>query len=211
MLKTETPNVKDFLKSTFSKQNINSERKNLLKKIASKIAVEISLNGYVNVVFICTHNSRRSQIAQTWGFYFAHLLNLPIHSYSGGTEVTAFHRNSVKTLKDAGFDFNVIEFSHQNPVYEIFEEGIYKKFSAFSKTYDNPVNQNAFIAITTCNDADENCPFIPEATQRFHLPYKDPKYSDNSPQQSEVYLKTNKEIANEINYMFLEVKKQLNR
>jgi len=63
--------------------------------------------------------------------------------------------------------------------------------------------------ITTCDSADENCPFIPEAIHRFHLPYTDPKHSDNTPNQSETYLKTNKEIAAQIYFLFKEIKAAL--
>lgn len=211
MLKTETPKVKNFLKSVLNKTDISVERQSLLKKISARIVVEVSMNDSVNLNFICTHNSRRSQIAQTWGFYMAHHFKLPIYSFSGGTEVTAFHRNSVKTLKDVGFKFHVIEFSHQNPIYEVFEEGIYKKFKAFSKTFDDTTNNRPYIAITTCDHADENCPFIPDAIQRFHLPYKDPKYSDGTLEQDMAYMGTNKQIASELYFLFSEVKKQLDR
>ena len=63
--------------------------------------------------------------------------------------------------------------------------------------------------ITTCNNADENCPFIPEAIQRFHLPYTDPKHSDGSPEQEETYLKTSREIAAEMYFLFKKVKETL--
>lgn len=210
MLKTEIKNVKVFFEGR-KKSEINKDRKEILLVIASKIAYVIENETKVNLNFICTHNSRISQIAQTWGFYAAHYFKLPIECFSGGTETTSFHRNSVKTLKDVGFDFNVLEYNHQNPVYEVYEPKIKKKFVAFSKTYDHEINKIPFIAITTCNNADENCPFIPEATYRFHLPYKDPKQSDNTPNQEEEYLFKNKKIANETYFLFSAIKSKLDR
>ena len=59
----------------------------------------------------------------------------------------------------------------------------------------------------TCSHADENCPFIPEALLRFHLPFVDPKSSDETDLQEETYLKTNQQIAAEIYYIFSEIKK----
>jgi arsenate reductase len=63
------------------------------------------------------------------------------------------------------------------------------------------------MAITTCNNADINCPFIPTASHRFHLPFVDPKHSDGSDTQEETYLQTSQQIAGEIYFIFSEVKK----
>ena len=65
------------------------------------------------------------------------------------------------------------------------------------------------MVITTCDSADQNCPFIPTATFRFHLPFVDPKHSDGSPNQEDVYLQTNRQIAGEIHFIFANVKKML--
>ena len=94
-----------------SQQNIviDTTRKELLVKIANKIAANYN-NDNVNINFICTHNSRRSQLGQVWSFFAANYFNLPINAFSGGTEVTAFHRNTVKTLTDVGFKFDVESF-----------------------------------------------------------------------------------------------------
>jgi arsenate reductase len=73
--------------------------------------------------------------------------------------------------------------------------------------YSNPINVEPFIAVTTCNNADKNCPFIPTASHRFHLPFVDPKHSDGTDEQEETYLQTNKQIAGEVYFIFSEVKK----
>ncbi len=82
-------------------------------------------------------------------------------------------------------------------------------FLGFSKRFDDQENKKPFIAITTCNNADTNCPFIPEATLRFHLPFVDPKSSDDTSLQEETYLKTNQQIAAEIYYIFSKIKDSL--
>jgi len=81
--------------------------------------------------------------------------------------------------------------------------------SGFSKLYNNIENKIPYFVVTTCNNADENCPFIPEAIDRFHLPYVDPKHSDGTVNEDESYLKTNKVIAAEMYFLFNEVKKLL--
>jgi arsenate reductase len=206
---TSAISSENFFLNAYDKITISDDRKNLLLKISKGIIEEYKKEGVVNLNFICTHNSRRSQLGQVWGFFAANYFDLNIHSFSGGTEVTAFFKNTVKTLQKVGFTFHLENFSHQNPKYIISFEGTTKSILGFSKRYDDAENKNPFIAITTCNNADTNCPFIPEATYRFHLPFIDPKASDNTDLQDETYLKTNQQIAAEIYFVFSEVKKAL--
>ncbi len=210
MIKT-TIETKDFFENAKKDLLISEERKDLLFKIADKIIEELEDRDKINLNFICTHNSRRSQLAQVWSFFAAEYFNLDnIYSFSGGTETTAFHRNTVKCLQKTDFDFNVDDFSHQNPQYLISFKGSKKTIKGFSKTFDNEINQYPYIALTTCDHADENCPFIPDAIERFHLPYIDPKVADNTENQNAKYLKTSKHIAGEIFTIFEEVKNQIN-
>ena len=207
MLSTSTISVENFFVNAYKKATISDERKTLLLKISDAIAKEHTLNKEVNLNFICTHNSRRSQLGQVWSFYAAHYFKLNINAFSGGTEVTAFYRNTVKTLQKVGFEFQLIDFSHQNPTYQISFKGTKKTVLGFSKFYSDPLNKEPFMAITTCNNADINCPFIPTASHRFHLPFVDPKHSDGSDTQEETYLQTSQQIAGEIYFIFSEVKK----
>jgi arsenate reductase len=207
MLSTSTISVENFFVNAYKKATISDERKTLLLKISDAIAKEHILNKEVNLNFICTHNSRRSQLGQVWSFYAAHYFKLNINAFSGGTEVTAFYRNTVKTLQKVGFEFQLIDFSHQNPTYQISFKGTKKTVLGFSKFYSDPLNKEPFMAITTCNNADINCPFIPTASHRFHLPFVDPKHSDGSDTQEETYLQTSQQIAGEVYFIFSEVKK----
>ncbi|MDG2356910.1 MAG: hypothetical protein P8L21_01350 [Polaribacter sp.] len=206
---TSAISTENFFINANAKIILSDERKKLLLKISNGILEKYKKEGVVNLNFICTHNSRRSQLGQVWGFFAANYFDLNINSFSGGTEVTAFFRNTVKTLQMVGFSFNLENFSHQNPKYIISFEGTSKYILGYSKRYDNEENKNPFIAITTCNNADTNCPFIPEALLRFHLPFVDPKSSDETDLQDETYLKTNQQIAAEIYYIFSEIKKKL--
>jgi arsenate reductase len=177
-----------------------------LFQISEVIAEEYIENKVVNLNFICTHNSRRSQLGQVWAYYAAAYFDLNIQAFSGGTEVTAFYRNTVKVLQAVGFDFNVSDFSHENPTYLISYNGSRNNIYGFSKRFDDPINKTPYIAITTCNNADKNGPFIPTALKRFHLPFVDPKGSDGTAEQSETYLKTSEQIAAEVFYIFTEIK-----
>jgi arsenate reductase len=209
MIKTQTTSVKDFFENTSKKITISQERKLVLFKIAETISKIYASDKVVYLNFICTHNSRRSQLAQVWGFYAAHYFNLNIKSFSGGTEVTAFYRNTVKTLQKAGFIFQLEDFSHQNPKYSISFDESKKSLLGFSKLFNYQDNLEPYMAITTCNNADKNCPYIPEASYRFHLPFVDPKFSDGTADYEKEYLKTNMQIAGEIFFIFSSIKKLL--
>lgn len=209
-MQIKTLNPIAFFEESNKNVILSNERRALLNNISSTIAKEYNERKKINLNFICTHNSRRSQIAQVWSFLAIEYFKLDnIFSYSGGTEVTAFHRNTVRSLQQLGFKFNVIDFSHQNPKYLISFKETKKHILGYSKLYDDHENHHPFIAITTCNSADENCPFIPDAIKRFHLPFVDPKASDNTPLTMETYLNTNQQIAAEIFLIFKEIKKQL--
>ena len=210
MISSKNINTKIFFEDARNSLHLSEERKDLLLQIADTFVDEYLDREKLNLNFICTHNSRRSQLAQVWCFYAIEYFKLKnIFSFSGGTETTAFHRNTVKTLQQAGFEFNVEDFSHQNPKYLVSFKGCKNPLMAFSKTFDNPINNYPYIAITTCDSADKNCPFIPDAIYRFHLPYTDPKISDTSENTKETYLAVNKLIAGEMYFLFEEIKKYI--
>lgn len=204
----EIQKVELFFKSAATSVEISTKRKDLLTAIAHKtheVLKHTNTTTYLN--FICTHNSRRSQLAQVWSYYASFYFKLPtIKSYSGGTSVTAFHRNTVKTLKRAGFTFKISEYNHQNRKYLIKFDSDQQSLLGFSKLFDDKTNSKPYIAITTCSSANENCPFIPEAIWRFHLPFTDPKESDSTEFEEEAYLTANNQIAAEIYFLFNEIK-----
>jgi arsenate reductase len=208
MLKTLSISTKNFFEKASKKVLIAEDRKNHLLKIAETIAKEYAKKEVVNLTFICSHNSRRSQLAQVWGFFAASYFKLNIHSFSGGIEVTSFNRSSIKTLQKAGFYFQLSDFSHQNPKYEISFDGTKRYIIGYSKLIEHPENPSNFIAITTCSNVDANCAYI-GANYCFQLPIEDPKHSDGTLLQEERYMEINRQIAGEIGIIFSEVKKQL--
>ena len=209
MILEDTTKVQKFFENSHSKGKISEERKTLLIAIAEKTHnVLLHTNSSIYLNFICTYNSRRSQLAQTWAYYAALYFELQhVKTYSGGTSITSFHRNTIKTLQKAGFHFNIAEFNHQNPKYLInFDENT-KPLLGYSKLHDDEHNSEPCIAITTCSNAEEICPFIPNAIWRFHLPYRDPKEFDGTKKEEKAYLIANQQIASEIFLLFNELKK----
>ena len=160
----------------------------------------------VQLIFICTHNSRRSQFAQVWAQIASAYFNIPVHCYSGGTEVTACNERTISSLKRSGLKVTISDQDKENPVYQVFYSDKANPIQLFSKIYDNPVNPNKnFAAIMTCSDADANCPFIPGAEIRTPLNYEDPKDFDGTSEETVKYDERSKQIAAEMFYIMSKV------
>jgi arsenate reductase len=107
-----------------------------------------------------------------------------------------------ETLKIQGF--NILKISEgSNPVYAIKYSANTLPVIGFSKKYDNPFNpENLYAAVMTCSQADEGCPFIAGAETRIPITYEDPKISDHTPEQTQVYAERSLQIAAEMLYVF---------
>ena len=190
---------------TSSNTYIYSSRLQLLDGIVSEINEFLNNKKNLNFLFVCTHNSRRSQFANVWAEIAATYYNLnSIKSYSCGTEKSIVSKNTIQTLKDLG-----IRIENHPTITNAFHAFYGKELfiDVFSKKYSDPtISKEATIAIMTCSDADQNCPIIPYAKNRISLNFKDPKRFDNTSSFKMEYQKTAKEIAREIFYIFSKLK-----
>ncbi len=182
---------------------IPENRKLILKQLADFIKTKQKSNELINLNFICTHNSRRSHIAQFWAQAAAANYGVEnVQCYSGGTESTAFNPRAVKAMSEVGFGISKTTDS-ENPQYEVRFSETQKPLIAFSKKYDDSSNPaSGFAAIMTCSHADENCPLVVGAEKRISLPYDDPKDFDGTDQESEKYHERVLEIGCEIAFAF---------
>lgn len=197
------PALQEYTQS-FTKEfdSISPERKLSLTQTAKEVNTLLKQKQLAKLTFICTHNSRRSMFGQIWAKTAAYAYGIEnIFTYSGGTEATAFNERAVLAVERAGF--RIIKKSEvENPLYEIYYGENEMPLQCYSKVYDVAENpQEAFIAIMTCNHADENCPFIPGAYKRIPLTYIDPKVADNTPEESSTYSKRCQQIAIEMFFM----------
>lgn len=181
---------------------IPEARKQQLEEIALFIKAKKQPGEPANLIFICTHNSRRSHLSQIWAATAASHYGVEAHirTFSGGTEATEFNPRAVAAVQRAGF--KVEDPGGENPHYRVSfsEEG--PAMECFSKKYDDPYNaRENFAAVMTCTDADENCPFIPGAALRISVPYEDPKAADHTPEEAARYDERCRQIATEMFYL----------
>ncbi len=192
------PSVRQTLDALLAEgERIPDERKLALDILAAYIAGKRAQGGPVQLVFICTHNSRRSHISQIWAATAAAFYGLgDVRCFSGGTEATAFNPRAVAAMKRTGF---LIENpGGSNPHYHVHFATGAPAVECFSKVYDDPANPRSdFAAVMTCSDADANCPFIPGAT-RIALTYEDPKAADDTPEEAARYDERVRQIGREL-------------
>jgi arsenate reductase len=103
----------------------------------------------LRVLFLCTHNSARSQIAE--GF-LRELGGDRFDVASAGTEARGLNPLAVQAMAEEGIDVSL-----QEP-----------------KTLDRYVNEPFDLVITVCDEANEACPYFPNAKERRHWSFPDP-------------------------------------
>jgi arsenate reductase len=182
---------------------ITQERKKQLTRLASAITHDLTLECSADLIFICTHNSRRSHMAHIWAQLSSRHYDLVgVRCYSGGTEATAFNTSAVEVLKSSGLHIEQLD-EGDNPVYRIHFPGAEDGIRVFSKKYEDAPNPtNNFIAVMTCSDADEACPMVEGAASRFAITYDDPKAFDGTSEEKARYEERSQQIAREMLFLF---------
>jgi arsenate reductase len=115
-------------------------------------------SGKQRVLFLCTHNSARSQMAE--GLLRA-LAGDRFEAMSAGTEATHVRPLAIRAMRELGVDISGQE----------------------SKTLDRYLREPCVYVITVCDDANEACPFFPGAANRLHWSFEDPSRAKGSEEE----------------------------
>lgn len=107
------------------------------------------------VLFLCTHNSARSQMAEG---LLRHLAGDRFEAHSAGTEATHVRPLAIRAMDEAGVDIRGQE----------------------SKTLARYLEEPFDCVITVCDEANEACPFFPGARNRLHWSFEDPSRAEGS-------------------------------
>ncbi len=190
-------------------QNILADRKMELDDISHLIVEHLKEEESLDIIVVCTHNSRRSQLGEAWiNALASHFRLNQIKAFSGGMEVTAFNERMVNAMKTNGFSIDESE-GGINPKYHLNDAGI-EQHPMFSKVYDHEMNpQSGFMAFMVCGHADENCPIVHGMKYRIPLRYKDPKEFDDTDYEQEAYSNKVKEVGREMYYLLDKVNQTL--
>ncbi len=109
-------------------------------------------------MFLCTHNSARSQMAEG---LLRHLAGDSFEAHSAGTEATHVRPLAIRAMEEVGVDISGQE----------------------SKTLERYLEEPFDYVITVCDDANEACPFFPGAKNRLHWSFEDPSRAEGSEEE----------------------------
>lgn len=132
-----------------------------------------------NVLFLCTGNSCRSQMAEGWG---KALKADTFNFYSAGTKKHGLNPNAVKVMQEASVDIS----------------------SHLSNTTDELPQVTMDYVFTVCSDAHENCPFFPGG-KIIHVGFDDPPRLTKDMEDEEQKLSVYRRVRDEIKEMVMNI------
>lgn len=135
----------------------------------------------IKVMFVCTGNSARSQMAEGLARHFG---EGRVEAYSAGMEPSRLNPFAVAVMQEKGIDI-----SHQR-----------------SKAFEETLAHRMDIVVTVCGNADERCPVLPPEVKRLHWPLEDPGAAKGS--EAEILAKF-REIRDQIEARILELVRSL--
>jgi arsenate reductase (thioredoxin) len=110
------------------------------------------------ILFLCTHNSARSQMAEG---LLRHLAGDRFEIMSAGTEATSVRPEAIRAMADLGVDIS----------------------GQSSKTLERYLGEPFDYVVTVCDDANEACPVFPGAENRLHWSFRDPSQAQGSDEE----------------------------
>ncbi len=130
-------------------------------------------NGKIKVLFLCTGNSCRSQMAEGWT---RRLKGDVIEPYSAGIEIHGLNPSAVKVMAEVGVDISGYRSKHLEDLGHI----------AFD------------YVVTVCDHANETCPIFPAKVKRIHVSFEDPPRLAKDAKTEEEALRHYRRVRDEI-------------
>jgi arsenate reductase len=127
----------------------------------------------LNILFLCTGNSCRSQMAEGWA---RHLKGDLVDVWSAGIETHGLNPLAVKVIAEAGVDISNHRSKHLNEIKDVRFDWV----------------------ITVCDSANERCPVFPGKVKRFHIGFDDPPKLARSAKNEEEALAHYRRVRDQI-------------
>ena len=127
----------------------------------------------IKVLFLCTGNSCRSQMAEGWA---RHLKGDQIEPYSAGIEKHGMNPHAIKVMAEAGVDIT----------------------SQWSKTLTELGSVPFDYVVTVCGHANEHCPIFPGKSKVVHVDFEDPPKLTRDMPDGEAKLAVYRRVRDEI-------------
>ena len=136
-----------------------------------------------NVLFLCTGNSCRSQMAEGLGIEFK---SEKFNFYSAGTKKHGLNPYAIKVMSEIGIDISTHE----------------------SNTTDELPDVQIDYVFTVCSDAHENCPYFPQG-EIIHTGFDDPPRLTNEIEDEEEKLIVYRRVRDEVKNMVLNIEEYM--
>jgi len=140
----------------------------------------------LNILFLCTGNSCRSQMAEGFAKYYK---SDKYNVYSAGTESHGMNQRAIQVMKEAGVDIS----SHHSKTTDEFEKSL--KFD---------------FVFTVCDNAHENCPYFPGG-KIIHVGFQDPPALTKNMTREEEILPIYRKVRDEIKSFVQEIEKYIEK
>jgi arsenate reductase len=138
----------------------------------------------MNILFLCTGNSCRSQMAEGWARHFAGN-NFGIQS--AGIEAHGKNPRAIHIMQEAGIDISGQESTRVTPA----------------------MLEQADLVVTVCGHADEHCPVLPPDTRKVHWPLEDPaKAAGTEEEILQVFRTSRDDIRERVKNLLQELQQQ---
>jgi arsenate reductase len=131
------------------------------------------MNEKLKILFFCTGNSCRSQMAEGWT---RHLKGDAIEPYSAGIATHGLNPNAVRVMAEAGVDISSHRSKHVSDLADVAFDWV----------------------VTVCGHANENCPVFPGKTRVIHVGFDDPPALAKSARSEEEALGHYRRVRDEI-------------
>lgn len=136
-----------------------------------------------NILFLCTGNSCRSQIAEGFG---KALKSDQFHFYSAGTKKHGLKPYAIKVMKEVGIDISNHESNTTSELSDVKMDFVF----------------------TVCSDAHENCPYFPGG-KIIHVGFEDPPRLAKDLKDEEAILTIYRKVRDEIKEMVINIEKYI--
>ena len=136
------------------------------------------------VLFLCTHNSARSQMAEG---LLRHLGGAEVEVFSAGTEPGSVRPEAIEAMRSRGIDISV----HT------------------SKSVQQFTGQSFDYVVTVCDQAKESCPIFPGHPEQIHWSFDDPSAVEGSPEDRQAaFEQVARGLTNRINVLLSVIRRQ---
>lgn len=133
------------------------------------------------VLFVCTHNSARSQMAEG---LMRQLGYGQINVSSAGSEPATIHADAIRTMDILGIDIR----------------------AQYAKSFDEFAHQSFDTVITVCDQAREICPTFPGEGQELHWGFPDPSVIENESERQQAFMDIATRLQSRIKHFLYDLK-----